>query len=239
MRTEIKNILAMFPEGIKTADQAAQTMAALTMVNSAWHWDDNPQDVFSDKEEGDALLIVSDTLWSITNKHFNYLDHPMWEGLVGELDTMNGVYCFRTGTLPESKVYVATAGKACTAQLSDWQDMFDAYQAALENDDQSTMPLDWMHNHEPYEPSITVTQDESETIEVKAELLFELKSKQDWVNRVPSILPSKTRGKGEVWVWIDKNGHVFECGADFAAAERLDTYPCKVYRAIPVSATEK
>jgi len=66
-------------------------------------------------------------------------------------------------------------------------------------------------------------------IEVNGELLFELKSKQDWVNRVPRILPDKTRGT-EQWVWVDKNGNIFECGSDFMAAEKSETYPCKVYR---------
>jgi hypothetical protein len=68
-----------------------------------------------------------------------------------------------------------------------------------------------------------------EKIEVNGEFLFELASKQQWVNRVPQILPDKIRA-GETWVWVDKNGNVFECGADFIAAEKHDTYPCKVYR---------
>ena len=77
-----------------------------------------------------------------------------------------------------------------------------------------------------------------ETIQVKGELLFELENKQQWVNRVPEILPKKTRG-GESWIWVDKNGNVFECGADFSAAERLNTYPCKVYRLSNVAGIEK
>jgi len=68
-----------------------------------------------------------------------------------------------------------------------------------------------------------------ETIQVNGELLFELESKQAWVNRVPRILPDKIRG-GETWIWVDKNGNVFECGADFMDAEKAETYPCKVYR---------
>lgn len=70
---------------------------------------------------------------------------------------------------------------------------------------------------------------EMEKITVNGEFLFELSSKQDWVNRVPNILPSKTRA-AEQWLWVDKNGNVFECGADFIAAEKQDSYPCKVYR---------
>ena len=43
------------------------------------------------------------------------------------------------------------------------------------------------------------------------------------------ILPDKIRG-GETWIWVDKNGNVFELGKDFMVAEEKDTYPCKVYR---------
>ena len=75
-----------------------------------------------------------------------------------------------------------------------------------------------------------------ETIEVKAELLFVLNNKREWINRVPQILPHKNR-QGEQWIWVDKNGNNFECGQDFAAAEKGDTYPCRVYRLCPVSAS--
>lgn len=68
-----------------------------------------------------------------------------------------------------------------------------------------------------------------EKITVNAEFLFELESKQAWVNRVPKILPQKIRG-GEQWIWLDKNGNVFELGKDFMAAEKHNTYPCRVYR---------
>lgn len=77
-----------------------------------------------------------------------------------------------------------------------------------------------------------------EKITVNAELLFELASKQEWVNRVPGILPSKTRN-GEQWIWADKHGNVFECGLDFMKAEQYITYPCKVYRLQSVSAWAK
>lgn len=73
-----------------------------------------------------------------------------------------------------------------------------------------------------------------EKIILNAEFLFELANKQQWVNRVPQILPEKIRG-GETWVWVDVNGNSFECGADFGAAEKQDTYPCKVYRLQNVS----
>jgi hypothetical protein len=72
-----------------------------------------------------------------------------------------------------------------------------------------------------------------EKIVLNAEFLFELANKQQWINRVPQILPEKIRG-GEIWVWVDINGNVFERGADFSAAEKQKTYPCKVYRLVNV-----
>jgi hypothetical protein len=77
-----------------------------------------------------------------------------------------------------------------------------------------------------------------EKIEVNAEFLFELKSKQEWINKVPRILPDKIRA-GETWAWVDKNGNVFECGSDFMEAETHSTYPCKVYRLVTVSGWAK
>ena len=77
-----------------------------------------------------------------------------------------------------------------------------------------------------------------EKITVNGELLFILFSKQDWINRVPRILPAKIRG-GEQWLWVDKNGNVFECGADFEAAKKAETYPCKVYRLQNVAGVNK
>lgn len=77
-----------------------------------------------------------------------------------------------------------------------------------------------------------------EKITVNGELLFELESKQAWINRVPRILPPKTR-RGEQWIWVDKNGNIFECGADFMAADKDQTYPCKVYRLQNVAGVSK
>jgi hypothetical protein len=77
-----------------------------------------------------------------------------------------------------------------------------------------------------------------EKITVNAEFLFELQSKQQWVSRVPRCLPEKTRG-AEQWIWVDKNGNTFEIGADFYTAEKMDSYPCKVYRLCSVSAQLK
>ena len=75
-------------------------------------------------------------------------------------------------------------------------------------------------------------------IEINAEFLFELENKQQWINRVPGILPDKIRGN-ETRIWLDKNGNVFECGLDFMEAEKHATFPCKVYRLINVAGWAK
>lgn len=77
-----------------------------------------------------------------------------------------------------------------------------------------------------------------EKITVNAELLFVLENKQQWINKVPGILPCKIRA-GEEWIWVDKNGNTFECGADFSAAEKSNSFPCKVYRLQSVSSVNK
>ena len=51
-------------------------------------------------------------------------------------------------------------------------------------------------------------------------------------------MPEKTRG-GETWLWVDANGYVFEDGADFEVAEKINSYPCKVYRLCCVKLFEK
>jgi hypothetical protein len=68
-----------------------------------------------------------------------------------------------------------------------------------------------------------------EKVTVNGELLFELTSMEDWKNRVPGILPRKLK-HGETWLWVDKNGCIFQCRADFKAAEKQASYPCRVYR---------
>lgn len=71
-------------------------------------------------------------------------------------------------------------------------------------------------------------------IRLKAEFVFQLHSKQEWINRVPHILPKK-KFEAEKLVWVDKNGHSFEIGLDFNIAQITDSYPCKVYRLIRVA----
>ncbi len=74
-----------------------------------------------------------------------------------------------------------------------------------------------------------------EKVTVNAELLFILESRQQWINKFPHQLPKKIRS-GESWIWVDKNGDVFEIGKDFKVAEEKATYPCKVYRLRSVTA---
>ncbi len=81
------------------------------------------------------------------------------------------------------------------------------------------------HYHKEIEKGLR----EMEDITVKGELLFKLDSKRQWIDRVPQILPDKIRA-GETWLWVDKNGNIFETGADFSSAEKNMSYPCKVYR---------
>lgn len=73
-----------------------------------------------------------------------------------------------------------------------------------------------------------------EKITLNAELLLTLNSKEEWIRRVPNALPKKNR-YNEQFLWIDKNGNVLECGADFSAAEEQASYPVNVYRTQPVS----
>ncbi len=68
-----------------------------------------------------------------------------------------------------------------------------------------------------------------QNITVKGEFIYEIQSKQDWINKCPERLPQKQRSY-EQWAWVDKNGNVFLIGEDFSAAEKAATYPCKIYR---------
>lgn len=71
-----------------------------------------------------------------------------------------------------------------------------------------------------------------ENITVNGELIMVLTDKQDWLRKIPRHLPEER--PGEQRIWVDRNGFIFERGLDFDAAEKLDTYPCKIYRLFPV-----
>ncbi len=66
-------------------------------------------------------------------------------------------------------------------------------------------------------------------IEFAAEHVLTLNSKSEWISRVPRHLPGKTR-KFENFLFLDSNGCVLECGMDFESAERICSYPVKVYK---------
>lgn len=66
-------------------------------------------------------------------------------------------------------------------------------------------------------------------ITFNGELLLTLDSKQDWINKVPRHLPLKKYYKEE-FLWLDKNGNHLVIGEDFQAAEKMQSYPVKVYR---------
>lgn len=70
------------------------------------------------------------------------------------------------------------------------------------------------------------------------ELILTLESKNEWVRKVPNHLPEKNY-YNEHFIWIDANGNTLAMGADFAAAERIKSYPVKVYRHIRTSDAEK
>lgn len=72
----------------------------------------------------------------------------------------------------------------------------------------------------------------------KGELVLTLESKNEWVRKVPRHLPEKNY-YNEQFIWIDANGNTLVMGEDFAAAERMESYPVKVYRHIRVTDAEK
>jgi hypothetical protein len=70
-------------------------------------------------------------------------------------------------------------------------------------------------------------------IEINVELLLELESKNDWINKIPRDLPELS--KREKMIWIDSNGNSLTVGEDFQKAEDMKSYPVKIYRQVRVS----
>jgi len=62
------------------------------------------------------------------------------------------------------------------------------------------------------------------TIDLNLELLLILRSKSEWVNKIPKLLPNKIYSK-EDFLWIDSLGNKMVIGSDFSAAEVLHSYP--------------
>jgi hypothetical protein len=69
-----------------------------------------------------------------------------------------------------------------------------------------------------------------EIVQIQAEFLFQLENKHQWICRAPYNL-----NPNEKYVWIDKNGNAFARGMDFTTAEKIKSFPCKVYRLITVT----
>jgi hypothetical protein len=68
---------------------------------------------------------------------------------------------------------------------------------------------------------------ETQIINVNAIEVFEIKSKNHWVNSFPRALPQLP--KSENLIWIDINGNSAGVGEDFMVAEKKATYPIKIY----------
>ena len=170
MQTEIELIVQMFPNGITTPDEAAQTMAALTMHGYNWHWDDDPRDVFGEESEKlqQSLAEVSHALWKTANAFFAILDDPMWDGLVGDFDPYTGFYSYNTGIEPNSTTYVATTyiegetGKIIITTLEECLEQFEANRSYGFDDDNfapgsQTMLADWVNKQKPWLPLRLIT----------------------------------------------------------------------------------
>lgn len=72
-----------------------------------------------------------------------------------------------------------------------------------------------------------------EKVSFNGTLLLTLESKNDWISKVPCHLPEKNY-HNEQFIWIDANGNTLVMGEDFSAAEKINSYPVKVYRHIRV-----
>jgi hypothetical protein len=64
-------------------------------------------------------------------------------------------------------------------------------------------------------------------IKINATLVFEIESKRHWINAFPGALPKLPMV--EKLIWIDAKGNSATCGQDFMIAEKMDSYPIKIY----------
>lgn len=67
-------------------------------------------------------------------------------------------------------------------------------------------------------------------LSVKGRLIGTLHSKQEWINRVPDILPRLP--KHESLLFVDSNHNILTIGKDFAVAEENDSYPVRIYHLV-------
>lgn len=68
---------------------------------------------------------------------------------------------------------------------------------------------------------------------VKGILVTTLKSKQEWINKVPECLPVDVAHRE--LLFIDKNGNALKVGADFESAEHQNSFPVKIIHLTRVS----
>lgn len=73
---------------------------------------------------------------------------------------------------------------------------------------------------------------------INGELIITLNSKNEWVRKIPRHLPEK-KYYNEQFLFIDANGNKLAMGEDFTAAERIGSYPVRVYRHTRVSDVAK
>lgn len=64
-------------------------------------------------------------------------------------------------------------------------------------------------------------------IKINGTLVFEIQSKNHWVNAFPGAIPEIPQR--ESYLWVDAQGNIATCGGDFMHADKIDTYPIKVY----------
>jgi hypothetical protein len=67
-------------------------------------------------------------------------------------------------------------------------------------------------------------------IEINAELIYEFRSFQNWVDKARSRIGVFSRS--EIIICIDKNGNSCNIGEDFMHARDNDLFPVKAYRLI-------
>ena len=66
-----------------------------------------------------------------------------------------------------------------------------------------------------------------EEVKINGELVFEIQSKNHWINSFPGAIPELPMS--EQYLWVDKNGNIATCGEDFMFAEDTDSYPIKIF----------
>lgn len=64
-------------------------------------------------------------------------------------------------------------------------------------------------------------------ITINAIEVFEIRSKNHWVNSFPGAIPKLP--VTEEYLFVDAQGNIAMCGEDFMVAEKEATYPIKVY----------